>query len=513
MILKSPNSYPLWDGPPDQQTLPLKPGTKNKQSELWLAVHLPRLALEIVTTDSHSKSLVIVKEAGNRQFVYLASHAAERLGIVSGMSLSAACALCADLHVHHINPGACQQALKDLELWALKFSPRVNLHPPCSLLLEIKGSIQYFGGLDNIKNQIVQTLRNRWGHEISLAVSPAPAASILLATSGADVVVNDINDLRSALGHLPIALLPLDEKRKRQLAKTGVRILRDLWRLPAAALARRFGSDLVYCLDRSLGKLAHPLSLYQPPPRFEHTYDISYEVDNYQSLLPYAYKLLLNLCRFLHKHDVYTSHYIFYFKHAQHTPTVINIDLRQPRRDPEHFLMLLETKISQMAPAGRVSAIKLSAETFHAYTTYTADMFPTQDIKEKTEQNIEQLLEQLYARLGHDMIRGIKCHEDHRPEYAYRCSEAGINTHTQVTGSRPFWLFPEPERLLKKNNRLYYKSAIRLAMGPERIEAGWWNGKDIHRDYYIAIDKLAGNLWIYHDLTDRRLWYLHGLFG
>ncbi len=50
-------------------------------------------------------------------------------------------------------------------------------------------------------------------------------------------------------------------------------------------------------------------------------------------------------------------------------------------------------------------------------------------------------------------------------------------------------------------------------MGPERIEAGWWDCDDIHRDYYIGIDKIAGSLWIYHDLKNKQNWYLHGLFG
>jgi len=463
MITKSLLPCPLRDSSPDEKGLKPESEAGNRPAELWLAVHLPGLTLEVITTDNH--------------------------------------------------PLAQQQALEGLALCALQFSPRVSLHPPCSLLLEVKGSIQYFGTLDSIQKQITEILKTEWGHDVYLAVSPTPAASILLAQSGNEVVVNDLADLRSALGGLAIAQLPLDEKRKRQLRLTGVRVLRDLWRLPAAALARRFGTDLVDYLNRCLGKLPHPLALYQAPPRFESTCTIAYEVNHYQSLLPYTCALLTDLCRFLRKHDVYASHFIFYFQHEQQIATTIKIDLRQPRRDPEHFAMLLETKISQMTLPARVLGIKLIAETLHTYTTETPDWFPVRDIRGDTEQNIEQLLEQLYARLGCDLITGIVSHEDHRPEYAYRFAAPGTGVYTKITLPRPFWLFAKPKPLLKKNNRLYYKNVIRFSTGPERIEAGWWGGKDIHRDYYIGIDELAGSLWIYHDLSDQQHWYLHGLFG
>ena len=104
-------------------------------------------------------------------------------------------------------------------------------------------------------------------------------------------------------------------------------------------------------------------------------------------------------------------------------------------------------------------------------------------------------------------------HSDHRPEYASLNGSLKMRTYPQIKKPRPFWLLPEPLLLLKKNNRLYHRSIIRFSMGPERIEAGWWDGADIQRDYYIGIDKIAGSLWIYHDLKGKQLWYLHGPFG
>ncbi len=513
MILKSSTSYSLWDSSTDKQITQLKPKPENERSELWLAVHLPKLALEVVTTASNSRPIVVIEDINSKQVIHIASEAAEKIGIVPGMSLTAAFTFCSDLETHQIKPLAQQQRLQDLAAWALQFSPRISLHLPDSLLLEIAGSIKYFKELDIIQKQISDALKNRWKHDFYLAVSPTPEASILLAKSGKQIVVKNISNLRSALGDLSITLLPLDKKSKQQLTKVGVRILRDLWRLPSAALARRFNIDLINYLDRSLGKQSSPLASYQAPKRFQATYDIPHEIRDYQLLLPCAYKLLNEFCDFLKKSDMYASNFVFYFKHQQYIPTVIDISLRQPLRNSEHFMMLLETKLQQTSLVAPVIAMKLFSETLHAYTTQTLELFSNGDIDAGASDNIASLLEQLHARLGYDAISDISHHEDHRPEYASSNNNPGKQTSEHIKKPRPFWLLPEPKQLLIKNNRLYYKSIIHFSMGPERIEAGWWDGVDIQRDYYIGIDEAAGSLWIYHDLKDKKYWYLHGLFG
>ena len=54
-----------------------------------------------------------------------------------------------------------------------------------------------------------------------------------------------------------------------------------------------------------------------------------------------------------------------------------------------------------------------------------------------------------------------------------------------------------------------------LRDGPERIEAGWWDGGDIRRDYYIAESPRGEMLWIYRDsvVAPDGEWFLHGVFA
>ena len=49
--------------------------------------------------------------------------------------------------------------------------------------------------------------------------------------------------------------------------------------------------------------------------------------------------------------------------------------------------------------------------------------------------------------------------------------------------------------------------------GPERIEAGWWDGKKVRRDYYMARNPEGQTVWVYRDWQQHGRWFLHGLFA
>ena len=58
-----------------------------------------------------------------------------------------------------------------------------------------------------------------------------------------------------------------------------------------------------------------------------------------------------------------------------------------------------------------------------------------------------------------------------------------------------------------------FGGALALAAGPERIEAGWWDGGDVRRDYFIAIDGAGRRLWIFRDPRPPGGWFLQGMFA
>ena len=79
---------------------------------------------------------------------------------------------------------------------------------------------------------------------------------------------------------------------------------------------------------------------------------------------------------------------------------------------------------------------------------------------------------------------------------------------------RSFWLLAQPLALVVRQHRPFYGSPLRLLSGPERIEAGWWDGALVLRDYFVAQGEEGACYWIYRerDASSAR-WFLHGLFA
>jgi protein ImuB len=441
---------------------------------------------------------------------------AEAQGVRAGMPVNAAYALCRGLKVYPVNPQAEQNQLQQLAVWAEQFTSKVSIQPPDALLLEVQGSLKLFGGLPALQQRMQQQLTEQWQLSFNNAVTPTPMASLLLARSGCNEVVKNKGDLRSILGRLSISSLPIALKKKQQLRNAGVRQLRDVWRLPKEGLARRFGPKLVNFIDRALGVTPDPLAFFIAPETFETFYDFPLEVHNTDLLLSVAGQLLDQLIIFLRQRDICINECRFRLYHDKHSATNVMVGMRQATRDYQHLMILLEEHLNRLALKAPVKSLKLTAKDFLPFSPSDTSLFIDPSLNQQltdSESNIEALMEQLQARLGHDAIKTIHSVNDHRPEYAYRFNDKAMIKSELTAQQRPFWLLPEPQLLPQKNNRPWLQGPIVLLKGPERIEAGWWSGEDIRRDYYIAMDSTGSHLWIYRELTDHYQWYLHGLFA
>ena len=75
------------------------------------------------------------------------------------------------------------------------------------------------------------------------------------------------------------------------------------------------------------------------------------------------------------------------------------------------------------------------------------------------------------------------------------------------------WLLPAPQPLAAQNGLPRRRGPLRLMSEPERIETGWWDGGEVARDYYTAIDGHGVRLWVFRERAAPHGWFLHGVFG
>ena len=475
---------------------------------LWLALYFPQLPLEVFTRGrQQAGSMAIVEPAGGRDQVSRCNGAAQVFGIRPGMALPAALALHAELVLYPRDRDRELQALHELALWAYQFSPRITFEPSL-LLLEVGASQRLFGGLAPLL-QTVQREAMQVGYTLQHALAPTPTAAGLLARQCPGCRVSERDDLSAVIRPLPLTGLTRNPGVRNLGRHIGCDTIGELLDLPRPELTRRTGPDLSLLLDRLLGAAPDPRPEWQPPRHFGQTIELSGEIGHTTALVFPARRLMVALCGFLRGHGGGAQRLQWQLSHADLAPTSFGLGLLDPSRDPDHMLEVFRERIERVSLPAPVRAITLWVDDWLSFEEHSLGLFG------RADDNDRALLERLSNRLGGQHVRGLRCLADHRPERAWCLCAPDENGEMPLSSphavSQPPWLLAQPRPLQVRDDVPQYGGALRLEDLPQRIEAGWWDGFDITRDYFIAHSRAGERLWVFRD---RRAggWYLHGLF-
>ncbi len=513
----------------------------NQDATLWIGLHFPSLALEVGGFSEGLPALVISQSGGN-QVVHGACSVAMDHGIMPGMSLNAAHALCRNLAVKLRNPEAELQRLKQYSEQLLCFTPSIALgqwqsaydgkskqvadrnstndtigpeHNTDSLLLEVSGCLRLFGGLEPLLERIKAEFaltepRPGINTQPVVSVAPFPSAALLLARNGLEQVLQNPDSVKSALGEIPLRGADLSDKLLGRLAGCGLVTLRDLWRLPREDLGRRFGAPLLNYLDRLWGVQSDPLDHIKPTLCFRQFIELPADTRDNKLLLIAVSKLLEEARGFLQMHAAAAEKISFDLWHVNRAQgarsrTTLVIHSAEADRQPRRFLPQFEQQLARASMSDEVNAVSILIEQIVPYTRTSEDLFSGRD---QQDQDWSQLIDLLGARLGQEKVYTLKTVEDHRPERAWQSDTTNQSgqlprCHNTLPG-RPLWLLNQPSAIDPVSFSLYGDT--------ERIEAGWWERKDLRRDYHVARMGNGRCGWVYRDLRADK-WYLHGLFA
>ena len=466
----------------------------------WLAIHFPSLPLEIFSRGSaEPEPIAVVEKQGNRSRVQACNEAASACGLRIGMPASAAQALAANLIVRMRDIEAELESLAGLAAWAGQFTPAVSLQPPDGLLMEIGSCLRLHRGLNNLKRKISSGL-NEMGYTFTHACAPTPYVAWLMAVAGKEVAIRETAQLEKVLGDLPVRLLDQSQDILASLEMVGAHTLGDCLRLPRAGMARRFGQSLLDELDRALGRLPEPREFFVPPPSFERRLEFPSQVHEAEALLFASRRLLLELEGYLNLLQAGVQEFELVCCHEHAADTVLKVGFAEPADALEHMLLLLRETLARTRLLAPVHAIVLRASRLQAMELSNLDLF--HDSAATGDGNL--LLERLRIRLGNEAVFSIAPASDHRPELAWRQCETTKETSSPSKLQRPLWLLPKPMPCRK--------DSLALKSGPERIESGWWDGKDVERDYYVAQGRNGSRLWVFRERSSGA-WFVHGLFA
>jgi protein ImuB len=210
----------------------------------------------------------------------------------------------------------------------------------------------------------------------------------------------------------------------------------------------------------------------------------------------------------------------------------LRIELGAASREAAQILALLRERLQRHALVAPVYAIELRLDEAVSHAGSAGVLLPDPG---RQAQAFRALLDRLASRLGTERVLRLSTAADHRPERASRACAAHMRNaparhraaarpapagHSAARAPhpppRPLWLLPEPLRLAERDGQPVHGSPLVLRSRAERIEAGWFDGHLVCRDYHVAEGTDHRLRWIYRERPAHgreAAWYLHGLFA
>lgn len=530
-------AYVLPLAKPEAAPLPeihVKPKPRARK-QAWLALHFNDWPLHAVLKNlAHEQRIALsnqplaVLDQDRQRRVLACNDAALARGIRIGHTLNSALALCAELQLLSRDVAAETKLLTAMAEWAQCYTPIVSIEPPNELLLEVRGSLHLFGGVQGLIAHIQQALQER---QLSarVALSSTVRASLWLSrvvhnsfknnSTKTNSIIVTPRQLKSMLAALPLHCLHWPMELQLRLARFGVTQLGELWRLPRGDLARRIGAKYLQELDVAVGRQIELRQSFKSVMSYVERVLLDFEITNTLLLQPVLLGCLKRLQRYLREHDLAIGRLHVELLHREQLPTRFYIGLATPTSDMERVVSLLHEQLSRMTLPEPVLEIKLRVKQLLATQGRSCDLLSDITQAKSGQAQMEMLghlLERLQVRLGSAAVRILQLQADHRPEDAQTSRSADLEIKptavmlpTMMIG-RPLWLLQQPSLLCVG---VKPPQELRLLQGPERIEAGWWNDAPLKRDYYVARCPDQSWCWVFRELLHAPGWYLHGWFA
>jgi protein ImuB len=502
---------------------------------LWFALYLPALPLEawLAAADGSDPRPCCVVEARR---VVLADAAAMALGVEVGMSAASAASLVSGepslgggLQVFMRSAAREAAQVQRLALALARFTPSLVVQSD-GVLLEVSASLRLFGGARALWRAVRETARAGGVRALRMAAAPtATAAAVLARAEPASPALRRL-DVQQRLDALPLAAAAqawgIEPRLLELLHGIGCRTLGDVRMLPRSGAQRRGAAALLAAIARAHGDAPDPQPWFEPPRTFEMGLELLHRADDAAMLVFATQRLVQPLAGWLAQQWLAAARLTLVLRHETSVrralpDTCIALAFGDPTRDAAQIQLLLRERLQRTELPAPVYALVLRLDEAVNHAGREAALW--RDAGTGSGEAARALFDRLAARLGPERVQRPLLVADHRPERAMKWvlaqdkarGDEGLLTVTRA--ARPTWLLPEPLRLPEDREfgrPLHQGAPLVLASRAERIEAGWFDGALISRDYHVAQAKDQRWLWVFRERRgDTAHWFLHGVFG
>jgi protein ImuB len=415
--------------------------------------------------------------------------AAMRAGLIPGMGLADARAICPLLLTTPAEPEKDAACLLALARWSGRYSPSLNVDGDDGLWLDVSGVPHLFGGTRALLAGMAKRFA-RLGFSARLALAETLGGAHALARYGrVSSLIVPQGKIAEVLAPLPVEALRLDSDITRLLKRLGLKRIGQLYDLPRTSLERRFHSReaaeaVLHRLDQALGRREEPRNPLLPAPDYAARLPFPEPLITHEGVVAGLNHLAEKLCQALSLARRGARRLSLTLYRADGTSAIIDTGLSAPSREPTHLARLFADRVEAIDVGFGVDLIVLAA-------LATEPLLPAQTAFTKSDDRGRQepLIDRLASRLSGAAVRRLLSRESHIPERAQetRSALAGASPWSEPSSAKPprpclLLAEPEPVDVLAEipegpPARFTWRRVTRRvvkAEGPERIAPEWW---------------------------------------
>ncbi|MDO8323704.1 MAG: DNA polymerase Y family protein [Phenylobacterium sp.] len=482
---------------------------------------------------AQASPFALIESAKGTRRLSAVDRAGRRLGLYVGQKATDAAAIAPDLITAEAEPEADALALSALVDWCVRFSPAVAADEPDGLFLDISGVAHLWGGEEALLADFRARLMAN-GLAFRVAIADTPGAAWALAHYGEDGAIARPGQQIGLLAPLPPAALRLAPETAAQIDRLGLKALAQLFDIPRAPLARRFGIETLTRIDQALGRSKEALTYRRPPNPWFARLAFAEPISAPDDMARVTIDVAAKLCARLEKEGQGARRFELCFHRLDGHVAPLTIGLSLAGRDAARIAKLFAPKLETVDPGFGIEVVTLEAAEVEPVSGRQARLDSL--IEAGGAEGLAPLIDRLTNRLGEDRVWRSRPVESHVPEQS---AAPGAPMAPPLAGwdperPRPLRLFSRPEPLelvmapIPDDPPVQFRwrgqmHRVRRAEGPERIGEEWWRGaiedaRTTHiRDYYRVEDEAGARFWlfragIYAPGVEAK-WWLHGLFA
>ena len=473
-----------------------------------LSIWLPRLPLDRLIRKGDPRTngpFAVTAEIRNATRLTHLTPTARQAGLVPGLSILDARAICPDLLTEPANPMRESALLKALARWADQLSPRIALDAPEGLLLDISGCAHLFGGEAAMGAYARQRLADiQIKGRIGIADTKG-AAKALARFSQHSVTIAPAGLTSETIKALPIAALNLSEKMVAELGQTGLTTIGQLYEVKSSELVRRFGLELTTALDRSRGHAPDPVTPGTKGPYFAARMSLPEPIGYLSDIEDVLRRLAASVCQRLKQEQKGARRFELTVRCVDSGDHLLSIGFAKPCFEPGPIQQQFARPLNDLKLEYGADWFRLAAR--HVEHVRLQQM--RLSMETDPEDHMAQTISTLGNRIGFDHVRRFQSHNSHLPHresfQIEAVAKAAQTSWQPRPRKRPLRLFQTPERLRALEpgrppkkfewRRQTYRTA--KAQGPERLTPEWWRDSDNRiRDYWRVQTENGSRLWL-----------------